>query len=88
MIIAFAYTALKDLDIFYADVQNAYLHPPCSEKYYNTCGIEWGPDFLGRQAKIVRALYGLKSSGADFRNHIRDCMEHFGFKSCLEDDDV
>ena len=36
----------------------------------------------------MRALYGLKSSGADFRNHLYDCMEHLGFKSCLGDDVV
>ena len=86
--IAFTYAALNDLDVFAADIQNAYLQAPCSEKYYITCGIEWGPDLVGRQAKIVRALYGLKSSGADFRNHLRDCMEHLGFLSCLGDDDV
>ena len=36
----------------------------------------------------MRSLYGLKSSGADFRNHLRYCMEHLGFLSCLGDDDV
>ena len=36
----------------------------------------------------MRALYGLKSSGSEFGNHLRDCMEHLGFQSCLGDDDV
>ena len=36
----------------------------------------------------MRALYGVKSSGADFRNHLRDCMEHLDFLSCLGDDEV
>ena len=86
--IAFTYAALNDLDVFAADIQNAYLQAPCSEKYYITCGIEWRPDLVGRQAKIVRALYVLKSSGADFRNHLRDYMGHLGFKSCLGNDDI
>ena len=36
----------------------------------------------------MRALYGLKSSGADFRNHLCDCMEYLGFLSCIGDDGV
>ena len=43
---------------------------------------------MGRQAKIVRSLYSLKSFGADFRNHLSDCMEHLVFFSCLGYDDV
>ena len=34
------------------------------------------------------AAYGLKSPGADFRNHLRDCMEHLGYESCKADPDV
>ena len=36
----------------------------------------------------MRALYGTKTSGADFRNHLRDCMEHLGYTSCLADPDL
>ena len=44
---------------------------------------------MGRKAIITRALYGLKSSAADFRNALRDCMEHqLKFESYLGDDDV
>jgi len=46
--IAFTYAELNDLDVFAADIQNAYLQAPCSEKYYLTCGIEWGPGLVGR----------------------------------------
>ena len=60
------YAALNNLDVFGADIQNAYLEAPYLEQYYITCGIEWGPDLLSRQSKIVRALYGLKFSGTDF----------------------
>ena len=28
---------------------------------------------------MVWALYGLKSAGADFRNHLADCMHHLVF---------
>ena len=39
-------------------------------------------------AIIVRAAYGLKSAGAGFRNHLRNCMEHMGYESCKADLDV
>ena len=32
--IALTYAALNDLDIFAADIQNAYLQAPASEKHY------------------------------------------------------
>ena len=28
-------------------------------------------------------LYGLKSAGASFRNHLADCMKQMGYKPCL-----
>ena len=77
--IAFTYAALNGLDVWAADVQNAFLKAPCSEKYYTVCGPEFGSEFIGKLAIIVRAAYGLKSTGADFRNHLRDCMEHLGY---------
>jgi hypothetical protein len=33
----------------------------------------------------VRALYGLKSAGAAFSNHLASCMDHLGWKPCLAD---
>ena len=73
--IALTYAALNDLDVYAADVQNAYLQAPCSEKYFTVMGPEFGNEYAGRKAIIVRAAYGLKSAGADFRNHLRDCMD-------------
>jgi hypothetical protein len=35
-----------------------------------------------------RALYGGKSAGSDFRNHLMSCMHHIGFKSCPADPDL
>ena len=86
--IEFTYAALNGLDVWSADVQNAFLQDPCSEKHYTVCGPEFGIEFIGKLAIIVRAAYGLKSSGADFRNHQRNCMEHLGYESCKADPDV
>jgi hypothetical protein len=42
----------------------------------------------GKVALIHRAHYGGKFAGRDFRNHLRSCMHHTGFKSCSADPDV
>ena len=85
--IALTYAALNDLDVMAADILNAYLTAPTSQKLWTKCGPEFGPD-NGKRAVITRALYGNKSAGADFRNHLRECMEHLNYKSCLADPDL
>jgi hypothetical protein len=61
--------ALNDLDVEMADIENAYLTAPLTENVWTVLGPEYGDD-AGKRALIVRALYGLKSSGAAFRNHL------------------
>lgn len=68
--IAFTYAALNDLDICAADIKNAYLQAPNSEKHYVICGPEFGTENIGKVAIVVRALYGGKAAGANFRNHL------------------
>ena len=46
--IAFTYAALNGLDVWVADVQNAFLQDPCSENYYTVCGTEFGSEFIGK----------------------------------------
>ena len=40
--IAFTYAALNNLDVFAADIRNAYLQAPSSQKDYIICGPEFG----------------------------------------------
>ena len=68
--ISFTYAALNDLNVWVGDVQDAYLQAPWSEKYYTILG----PEHQGKKSIIVRAVYGLKCFGADYRNHMRVCM--------------
>ena len=86
--IALTYAALNDINVTAADIQNAYLQAPSSEKHYIICGSEFGLEHQGKVALIRRALYGGKSSGADFWKHLRSCMTHLGFTSCKADPDV
>ena len=87
--IALTYAALNGMDVMAADIRNAYLQAPSSEKHYIICGPEWGLEHQGKRALIKRALYGGKIAGADFWHHLRSCMgDVLGFKSCRADPDV
>ena len=85
--LALLYAALNGLDVMTADIMNAYLTAPTSQKLHTKCGPEFGSD-AGKRAVITRALYGNKAAGADFRNHLRECMKHLGYESCLADPDL
>ena len=84
--IALILAALNDLEVKTSDIQNAYMTVSCSEKVHTTLGTEFG-ETTGK-TPIVRALYGLSSSGASFRDHLADYMCHLGYKSCLLDPDL
>ena len=86
--IALTYAALNNLQVFGADIQNAYLQAPTSERHYIICGPEFGLENVGKKALIVRALYGGKSAGADYWRHVRAAMDDMGFESCKADPDV
>ena len=61
--IAFLIAALNGLDVCAADIGNAYLNANCKERIWVKAGKEFGAD-EGKPMIIVKALYGLKSSGA------------------------
>ena len=67
--------ALHGVPVMAADVLNAYLQAPTSEKHYIICGPEFGIEKIGKKFLITRALYGGKCSGRDFWHHLRSCMK-------------
>ena len=86
--IALTYASLLGLNVFSADIQNAYILAPTTEKYWIVCGPEFGSEDKGKRAIVRRALCGMKSAGRDFRNHLRDCMDHLGYTPCRADPDM
>ena len=86
--IAFTYAALNGLTVSSCDIKNAYLQSPTSGKYYTILNSNFGDSFVGKKALVVRACYGLKEAAADFRNHLRDCMTHLGYKPTHGDNDL
>ena len=64
--IALTHVALLGLPVLGADIRNAYLQAPSSEKHFIICGPEFGIENEGRVALIHRALYGGKVAGRNF----------------------
>jgi hypothetical protein len=74
--ILLTHAALHGTDVMAADIRNAYLQAPTSEKHYVICGPEFGLEHVGKHALIPRALYGGKVAGRDLWHHLRSCMKH------------
>jgi hypothetical protein len=85
--ISLTVAALNDVDVKMADIENAYLTAPITEKIWTVLGPEFGED-ARKLALIVRALYGLKYAGAAFRNHLAECMRQLGCNICRADQDL
>ncbi len=83
----FLLAALNDVDVLACDVQNAYVNAETKEKVWFRGGNELGSD-SGKVIIIIRALYGLKSSGARWREHMAQTLRNAGFKSSLADPDI
>ena len=64
--ITLTYAVLNGLDILVADIRNAYLQAPSSQKDYIVCGPEFVIENVGHVVPIHSALYGRKSAGKDF----------------------
>ena len=68
--IALTHAALLGLPVIGADIRNAYLQAPSSEKHFIICGPEFGIENEGHVALIWRALYGGKVASRDFWHHL------------------
>ena len=85
---ALTYAALHQIQFLAADIRNAYLQAPTPENHYIICGLEFGLENVGKQALIVRSLYGRNASGRDFWHNLWSCILFLGFKSKGGDPDV
>jgi adenylosuccinate synthase len=64
---------LNKLELWGADVGNAYLEALTKEKVYIIAGPEFG-DLAGHTLVIFKALYGLRSSGLCWHQHFADVL--------------
>ena len=79
--IFFTSAALNGVDVCAVDIRNEYLQAPSSCKDYIICGPEFGIESVGKVSLIHQALYGEKSAGRNFWNHLCSCMRHINFMS-------
>ncbi len=70
-------TALIAHKVMAADIMNAYLTAPNKGKMWILLGPEFW-NYKGHKAIVARSLNGLKSAGAEFRNHLADCIRQLG----------
>ena len=85
--IALTIAALNNLQVLGCDIQNAYLTAKCREKIWTIAGPEFGSE-AGKIMLVVRALYGLKSSGAAFRALLAEVLHDMGYIPSYADPDV
>jgi hypothetical protein len=78
---------LNGLKVEAADIGNAYLEAYTQEKLYIIAGPEFG-DRQGNVMVIVKALYGLRTSGARFHEKFADTLLAMQFLPCQADPDV
>ena len=78
---------LNGLDIYGTDIGNAYLESYTQEKVYIVAGPEFG-DRYGHTLIIVKALYGLKSSGLRWHERLSDVLRAMGYIPSKAEPDI
>lgn len=78
---------LNKLDVWGADIGNAYLEAKTKEKVYIVAGPEFG-EREGHILVIHKALYGLRTSGKRWRERFSDDLMQLGFYRSKADPDV
>jgi len=69
---------LNGMDTWVTDIGNAYLESYTREKVFIIAGPEFG-ELEGHTLIIVKALYGLKSSGLMWHHRLEDVLRSMGF---------
>ena len=78
---------LNNLQLWGADVGNAYLQALTKEKLY----IVGGPEFEEHQVHVLvmhKALYGTRSGGACWQDKLFDILHQIGFNPSKADPDI
>ena len=78
---------LNGLETWCTDIGNAYLESLTQEKVYIVAGPEFG-DREGHTLLIVKALYGLKSSGLRWHERFADVLRSIGFFPSRAEPDI
>ena len=88
MRLGFVLAALNGLEACAGDVGNAFLYGTTREKVYIIAGPEFGKELEGKILIIDKSLYGLKTSGARFHEHLSGKLRELGFYPTKADLDL
>ena len=69
---------LNGLEMWGTDIGNAYLEAETRERVHIIAGAEFG-ELEGHTLVIVKALYGLRTSGLRWHERFADCLRDMGF---------
>ena len=75
--LGFVLADLNGLLVCAGDIGNAFLYGITKEKVYFIAGPEFGPELQGKRLIIEKSLYGLKSSAAQFHEHLAATLRSF-----------
>jgi len=82
----------NNYEVAVGDVTNAYLNAMTIEKIWTTSGLEFVRNGfcrdVGTPAKVIKAQYGLKSSGHQWWGMLSDSLKCMGFVRSRGDQDV
>ena len=78
---------LNELELWAADIGNAYLCSVTKEKVCFTAGPEFG-DKEGYTFLIYKAQYGLKTSGRRWHDRLYDVLKSMGFQPSKAEEDI
>ncbi len=85
--LAFQIAAMNGLMVCTADIGNAYLYGSTCKKVYVIAGPKFGDD-QGSKMIIDKGLYGLRSSGARFHEHLARKLRSMGFTPSKANSDL
>ena len=86
--LGFVLAKLNGLTACAGDIGNAFLNGRTSEKVYIIAGPEFGPVLEGQRLIVYGSLYGLKSSGARFHEHLSANLRKMGYVPTKADPDL
>ena len=77
--IAFALSDINDIDIWACGIGNAYINEKYREKIWAKSSTDFGNE-KEKVVKVIRALYGLKSSGTVWRAMMSETLLDLDYK--------
>jgi hypothetical protein len=78
---------LNGLDLWATDISNVYLEDFTMEQNYIIADPEFG-QLEGHYLIIVKAIYGLSTSGLCWHERFADCLRNEGFSPCKAEPDI